>query len=228
MSRTSNDIPINKGSPKLDFGNGGIVAFVGKTGSGKTQRLRHILKHNYKQFNYLMVMCPKGTGRDDYDFIEKEFIKEYSEELLTKIVDVHEEIHETTGSYLRGGIIIDDCMNEANATNSETFSKLAIRARKLGLTIFFLVQYFNTKTTTPLLRSASNYIFMTSAVGTECKIMREAVGSSLSLAVFTSMCQQYVRNYSCLMFDNRGGSNNGTVCYPPYNCGKYKLRNFSQ
>lgn len=223
-------IPIHNGRLKLDFGNGGIVAFVGKTGSGKTERLKQILRFNYKQFNYIMVMCPKTTAREYEPFIPKGFIKEYSEEMLTKLVDIHESIFESTGTHLRGGIIIDDCVGDPNASasNSPAFMTLAIRARKLGLTIFFLVQHWHTKLTTPLIRDAANYIFMTSALDSECQRMKDSVQSGVTPLAFKQMCSTYIREFSCLLFDNRGGSKNQTVCLPPYKTGDFKIKNFSE
>ena len=214
-------VPICLEKPNLDFGNGGIVAFVGKTGSGKTQRLRQILKHNANQFNYIMVMCPKGT-MVEYDFMEKDFIKEYSEKLLSKIVKMHEDTFTKSGKYLRAGIIIDDCV-----AHSPTFMDLAIRARKLGVTIFFLVQHWHTKLTTPLIRDSANYIFMTSALDAECNRMKDSTQNGISKADFAKLCNHYVKGFGHLLFDNRPGSVEKIIYYPPYSIGKFNLKNFS-
>lgn len=222
------NIPTCMGAPKLDFGTGGVVAFVGRTGSGKTHRLKHILKHNAHQFSYILLMGPPGTLKE-YDFLEDECKTQYSEKELERLIRMHEKIYVDSGDMLKGAIIIDDCLSnpEACASHSPTFMDLAIRARKLGITIFFLVQHWHTKLTTPLIRESANYIFMCSAVDSECIRMKDTTQNGMSRGDFTKFCNHYVKGFGHLCFDNRPMSTDKIVFYPPFEVGKFKLRNFS-
>lgn len=222
------NVPIQKGELKLCFGNGGIIIIAGRTNTGKTQRLRQILIDNAEQYQYVAVFCPEITKSEDYDFIhDQKFISRYSEDKLNGLITLHENIKQETKEYLRGVVILDDCIGDENVNGRKdnALASLAIRARKTGITLIVLVQRVVSNVLGPLLREACNYMIVTSPLEAEAELVKKFTSNGLSKQQFNMLFNHYIREYAHLMFDNTPQAKDRIILLPPKIVGKYRLFN---
>lgn len=123
---------------------GGVIAFIGSTGYGKTFLLRYILSKIHKEYDVFYLFSGTAKLQKDYNFFPKENIHEfYSEEKMTEIWNTAHKRVENGEKLLKQIIILDDVINDKEFIKGSVLKKYATGARHIGITVFLLSQLFS-------------------------------------------------------------------------------------
>lgn len=169
--------------PKLPFG----MAVIGKSGSGKTQMMIHMMTNQYllkDVFDFVYLWT--GTKADDEMIkalnLPKDCIKnDFSEEDVKKIMDKMERTVEKQGFKNTPSVmfIFDDFLNKPKFMKSDTMVKLATCNRHLNISYLLLSQYY--KKLTPVIRQNVAYIaFFPASLSEVIKLSEEQCPANTS------------------------------------------------
>lgn len=193
--------------PKLPFG----MAVVGKSGSGKTQMMIHMMtnKHLLKDaFDFVYLWT--GTKADQEMIrvlkLPKDCIKnDFEEDDVKKIMDKMEKTVEKNGFKNTPSVcfIFDDFLNKTKFMKSPTMVKLASANRHLNISYILLSQYY--KKLTPVIRTNVSYIaFFPASLSEVVKLSEEQCPANTSHKDMIKLVQ-YATNkpYQFLAINNR-------------------------
>jgi hypothetical protein len=193
--------------PELPFG----AIIVGKSGSGKSQMMIHMLtsEHLLKDtfdFTYLWT----GTKADESMIkalnLPKDCIKnDFEEEDVKKIMDKMEQTVEKQGFENSPSVlfVFDDFLNKPKFMKSPTMTKLATANRHLNITYILLSQYY--KKLAPVIRTNVAYIaFFPASLAEVIKLSEENCPSNTSHKDMIKLVQHATKEpYQFLGINNR-------------------------
>ena len=198
--------------PELPFG----MAIVGRSGSGKTQMMihmmtsEHLLKNTF-DFIYLWT----GTKADNEMIkalnLPKDCIKnDFEEDDVKKIMDKMEKTVERRGFQNTPSVcfIFDDFLNKPKFMKSPTMIKLATANRHLNISYILLSQYY--KKLSPVIRQNVAYIaFFPASLSEVIKLAEEQCPANTSHKDMIKLVQ-YATNtpYQFLGINNRCSCDN--------------------
>jgi hypothetical protein len=169
--------------PKLPFG----MAIVGKSGSGKTQMMIHMMtsEHLLKgvfDFTYLFTGIKADEEMIKALNLPKDCIKNnFEEEDVKKITDKLEKTVEKQGFKNTPSVcmIFDDFLNKPKFMKSDTMVKLATGHRHMNISYILLSQYY--KKLTPVIRTNVAYIaFFPASLSEVIKLSEEQCPANTS------------------------------------------------
>lgn len=131
----------------------------GKTNSGKSILLKHILKTEASSFHKIFVISPTEPVNSFYKDIvpEKHIYEKFSEKWLKTLLEKMKELKQKEPDKKRHVLLIfDDCGAEENFYKSPALKELVCWGRHVGLSCVFLLQYLYM--TPPVVRSNASYV----------------------------------------------------------------------
>ena len=123
------------------FGN--RVGLIGKTNSGKSILLKHMLQKEKHKFNRIFVISPTESFLRFYeDIVPKQNIhSSYKECWMEKLIEKLTEYKKNNEKPYNVLLILDDV--GADAHNSKALNKVFTRGRHINISIIMTLQYLN-------------------------------------------------------------------------------------
>ena len=131
----------------------------GKTNSGKSVLLKHILKNEASHFHKIFCVSPTEPVNSFYADIvpEKNIYDGFSEKWLSSLLAKMKELKKAEPDKVRRVLIIfDDCGAEEAFYKSPALKALVCWGRHVGLSCVFLLQYIYQ--IPPVVRSNASYV----------------------------------------------------------------------
>ena len=192
--------------PKLPFG----MALIGKSGSGKTQCMIHMLTDKYllkDTFDYIYLFV--GVKPDDQMIkalnLPKENIKiNFVEEDVKTLCDKMEKTVEKQGFKKTPSVlfIFDDFLNKKKFIKSDTMTKLCTANRHMNISYMLLSQYY--KKLSPVIRTnVSCILFFPASLCEVIKLAEEQCPPHMSKTKFIEVVQYATKDpYQFLSINN--------------------------
>ena len=184
----------------------GLVLFVGRSKSGKTYLLKYMIQfysRHKKIFNFGLVLTGSKYNHE-YDFLPKNAVHEYDEELLNSYINsLKKKKDEAGGGKLPASfLVLDDCLGLV--TQSSAWRNLISTYRHLNITIFLSVQYLRTDASSTLVREQASVVcaFKSTNINT-IKTLYDYFGSDIydKLADFrTRFSEATDERHTCLLY----------------------------
>lgn len=174
--------------------------FAGKTKSGKTYLMRHIMKLLCKDklFHWGIVICPTAHVSGDYDWLpERARHSMFSEELIRSMINI-----QSKNGKVPCFLILDDCIGKAK-WNSDIMKELITTARHYNISVLLCLQYVNALPATWREQITYSFIFR-QTTDRAIKAAHDSYGQELSLPEFRKFMAEACKDYAC-MFAIQGG-----------------------
>ena len=119
------------------------IILCGKTNSGKSVLLKHMLQKEKNKFNKIFVISPTEQVLKFYSDIvpENQIIHEYSDEWVTDLLKRLTTYKKNNDKKFSTLLILDDV--GADAHNSKALNKVFTMGRHLGISIIITSQFIN-------------------------------------------------------------------------------------
>lgn len=187
----------------IDYNKPFFMIINGKSGSGKSNLLRYIMReltiHN--KFDYGVVFS-NTAWEGSFNYVPEKYIfEDFNEDVIKNILKLQKQLMSKNVNK-RVFIILDDCCSE-NEFQSSIMKKLAIQARHYGVTTLITTQHCNLVPV--VLRCNSNYnCFFNIGLGTrEMRGVYEAYGQKFkSYDDFKKFYYDNTENYKFIMYNN--------------------------
>ena len=123
------------------FGN--RAALIGKTNSGKSQLLKHMLDKEKHKFNKIFVISPTESVLKFYSKIvpENQIFSEYKDEWITDLMKKLTNYKKNNEKPYHVLLILDDVGSDCH--NSKALAKIFTMGRHLNISIVMTMQYLN-------------------------------------------------------------------------------------
>ena len=193
--------------PSLPFG----MAIVGKSGSGKTQMMLHLMTSPYllkDSFDFIYLFTGVKADTEMIKCLEIPddcIMNDFDEEQVKTIMDKMERSVEKNGFKNTPSVlfIFDDFLNKPKFIKSSTMTKLASANRHLNISYILLSQYF--KKLPPVIRTNVAYIaFFPASLQEVIKLAEENTPANMSQKDMIKLVQYATREpYQFLGINNR-------------------------
>ena len=219
MPRNKSNVsePITVKLKKLDMssiGDGKIILFIGKRGTGKSILVLDFL-YNHQTFPLGTVVSPtEGLNLAYTPHVPSIFIhEEYTPELLEEILKRQKTIcksckHDPKYANIdpRAFVIFDDCLADSGEwVKDKNMKWIFMNGRHAKLTFLLTMQYVIG--IPPSLRTNVDYIFICREpkINNQRKLYEQFAGAFQTFDMFRVVLNKCTKDYGCLVIDN--GSN---------------------
>lgn len=190
------------------------IVVSSKSNSGKSHYVNYLLYSNSEKFEKCYVIS--YTNDDYYEYITKHTYKEYSEDIINKIINNQEKEGKTYYTETPRGIkkkkeykhvvlILDDCIGNVNLSHEKSIDRLYASGRHYNISIIIITQKY--KAVSNLIRNNLNYLILFSHSNKEQKKIIASEYSKYDKDIeFYRVLDTYTKNYGCLIIDNNSSS----------------------
>lgn len=143
----------------IDLSRNNLLLFVGKSHSGKSFLVKHLLTEllSRKVFDFGICFCQTAELSNDYDFLPEDSIVEgYDEKKLIKYLASLKKYAKEKGHLPKTFLIMDDILGDLR--NSKVCKKFMSSFRHYNITLFICTQFANYVST--LTREQINHAFI--------------------------------------------------------------------
>lgn len=121
----------------------GSFILCGSQGTGKSTLIHYMMYKLRKKFKYGLVFTNTFFDNDPFPYIPKKYIHpEYSEEALTKLMDIQADLV-AKKKINECFVIFDDCINSNEQFKSDALIRLCTQLRHYHITLIMSTQYCN-------------------------------------------------------------------------------------
>lgn len=168
---------------------------IGKSGSGKTNVVLHMLRSKSLLagvFDIILYLCdsPDDTMKENLKIPKENFIKDFSEEWLEKLIDKQRIAVEKKGSDKVDNmlLIFDDILSKQKFLNSKILIKLTTECRHYNISCIFNTQSYK-KIPRVVRLNARGLILFPSSLGELIKFSEENCLPNMTSKQFLKLVQ---------------------------------------
>ena len=185
------------------------VLLIGKTGTGKSVLLKHIMRYMARYYDLGISVCPSHDTNEElaeilpdsliYDDVDQ------LEKILAKVVFHLKKMRESKRR-IAFFVILDDCMFDPKVLKYKPIRDIFMNGRHFDIFFINCVQYC--MDVTPAIRVNTDYIFALRETNQENreKLWKKFFGGT-TFKNFNTIYDACTEDHRCLVLDNVNGSN---------------------
>ena len=140
------------------------ILMVGKSGRGKTYTTKYLIDYitrGMHKFKFGLVFA-KSSFNGDWSFMpDNAVVQGWNQQVFEKYIQRLEEMRKELGDNMPCSfMVLDDLFGTKELISNGAFESFCSRSRHLGVTLFILVQYLNSATSSTILREQASHVFM--------------------------------------------------------------------
>jgi hypothetical protein len=173
------------------------ILFSGKSGSGKSQLMRYILKENINEFAKIYCICPTERVNNFYSKLipKNQIFDELNESWLERLLSHLSDLAESGKTLEPILLILDDVGSENDFKKSKILQRIATRGRHLFISLWLSVQYVYQ--CPPVIRNQFDYIMVGQSNRQSLEILSdEYMFGDISRKQFQTLYHQSTRDFN--------------------------------
>lgn len=193
------------------------IVIVGKTESGKSTKIKWIMRSLGLRIRKGLVMTGSYTNRDYHDWVPEIYIHDgYDEQVIRNLNRIQEckiiesEVDPSVDPQI--WYICDDMSDDKKVMGSHELEKLFARGRHKRVTSLVMVQYFR-HLQKPLRPNIDYLILLNNKSADDRAGIHKQFISCVTLATFNQIFDQCTNNMGALVFCNNSKKNDARSCF---------------
>ena len=189
-----------------------VVLLVAKRNSGKSYLLRYLVRLQAKDFDKIYVICPteiinKFYSKDNFipqNQIFDSYDESWVDALIKKMTNLNTD--KVDAEKKRVLLILDDVVADTRFAYSESFKKLIVRGRHMGISLILTTQYINLLP--PVSRVNTDFLIIGQLNNQSLQICADQFSNGISRKEFIELHKDNTKDFNFLIISQSSSKTN--------------------